>query len=679
MSPFNRMLEMTVYSRCEHMRAPKVSWFRCSVSSFFTLSVGPSVLGMFAASKCSPKEQAIEETNGGESKQRDDPSASIKKSTKENQSETATADGDDGQSGPQSTGSGIDSVSPTPRARNRRERDVTDRGEAERERTTKQSTRTETGLFIDDDVEIDLFAADCVGSAIRSLSMSPPSGATPFDGRSPFYGDSTVHSDQSTILSVDLMASPRWKSTENHPECSWGDARCAMDSDDSDLLIISPEFAEKCKTTTNGENVELQRKRMAPSFIPPQPAPPVLVPMHCAYGQPQCVPQCVPQWERPPAVPDFRRMRTADILKYQLTIREIVEFGVFQRLSASNEGSRYLQQLIHSLHPGAAAMHFLCEFLAFGAVDVVAVAESRFGSLFLQNLFAPQLSAHCEALMRRWIFPFAARLSFDPFGCRVLQHIVHSPAVDIALKIEFAHCLCAQTAGNVAHRCRLRALLLSTNGNHVVQSLITQRRVPPEALSFVKHELMRDLVFYCSDCSACRVVQAYVVRFGDLELGPLLRDGAHIALAQTAYGNHVVQCLLAVNEWYSAEPRFVKFRRRFLEDAFRRDTLWQLSRGKHGSHVLESCIRGAAPGQLESVTQRICFGAGTLLRKMVFDKFGNYVLRTLFDRCPVGLRRVIADSVQRNVMRLDSAAVVRRQSEFVRKCFWFRRKSRNRY
>jgi len=202
--------------------------------------------------------------------------------------------------------------------------------------------------------------------------------------------------------------------------------------------------------------------------------------------------------------------------------------------------------------------------------------------------------------------------------------------------------------------------------------------LPAETVDFVREQLERNLVAYCSNISACRVVQIYIENYGDrLDLSPLLEDNHHLDLAQKEYGNHVVQCILKPRAWYSEQPIFVRFRARFFEDVFTASNLLRLSRSKQGSHVIESCIRTATPKEVVSLAKCVCARGARLLREMIWDEFGNYVLRTLFNKCCDDSKMVISNAVNYKVMRLDSKhrSALENTSEFIKNVYWFRVKA----
>jgi len=376
-------------------------------------------------------------------------------------------------------------------------------------------------------------------------------------------------------------------------------------------------------------------------------------------------------------MPAFHRMDIEELMGYELTVREIIDFHLFLQFIGTKKGCHYLQGLVDRMSSDEEAMSIMNDFLLSPRFHLITdVAETRFGNQFIQCLFKKQMYSQHDALLKKWIYPFSLRLSGNIFGCRVIQGIIYSAAVSRDHKEELVSCLRRQITMNDAGRRALSQLVVSMNGNHVLQAAL-DLGLPAESVEFIRIELEKQIVYHCGNISACRVVQAYILKYGDrLNISPLLVNNHHIDLAQREYGNHVIQCILNPNAWYSSQPRFVQFRAHFLRDVFTRSNFLRLSRGKQGSHVLESCIRTADPEQIELLAKLCVSRKADLLKKMVWDEFGNYVLRTLFDHCAYEMKRVLAEAVQKyKVMPLDSMSrsESRGHSEFIYKVYWFRR------
>ena len=137
-------------------------------------------------------------------------------------------------------------------------------------------------------------------------------------------------------------------------------------------------------------------------------------------------------------------------------------------------------------------MEFLCEFPMFGVNLAVDVAATKYGNHLIQCLFKKQIPRHHAAMMRKWIYPFSLRLSGDVFGCRVIQRIINSSAVHRGHKVDLVKSLREQIARNERGRRSLKDLLISMNGNHVIQAVL-RMALPAESVDFIKEQLERDL------------------------------------------------------------------------------------------------------------------------------------------------------------------------------------------
>jgi len=387
---------------------------------------------------------------------------------------------------------------------------------------------------------------------------------------------------------------------------------------------------------------------------------------------PVAPPNECPEW----IAAHFQQMGMRQILNLRMTMKEIIECGVFPRFVEHREPCNYMQHLVENIHPNDPAMGKLVRFLGSDPINVVAnVLEHQYGNFFVQTLFSKNMPFLHELLLRSLIYPFVLRLSMHIYGCRVIQKVMTSAVVPAELKWDLVRNLVHQISSCDDRHRIMRNLLISKNSNHVLMKVLGLG-MPAEDLDCIKEGLERDLISNCRHVSACRVVQAYIENYGDrLDVSPLLRNNNHIQLAQVEYGNHVIQCILDRKAWYSQQSVFVEFRQQFLGTVFQRKNLLRLSHGKHGSHVLERCIISATPEQMECLVKRVCSRPRNqcLLRKLVLHEFGNYVLRTMFDRCSSALKAVVADAVHRKVKSLDSMywSEVVGETEFVQKVFHF--------
>merc|ERR1712154_606141 len=141
-------------------------------------------------------------------------------------------------------------------------------------------------------------------------------------------------------------------------------------------------------------------------------------------------------------------------------------------------------------------------------------------------------------------------------------------------------------------------------------------------------------VFYSENVYGCRVVQAFVKVYGDkLDVSKLLLDDRHLFLSTVKYGNYVIQCIVKKDEWYSNLPSINKFRNRLIRDVFNGEHILYLSKDKHGSNVIETCIKVSTAKQIDVLLNTICSKQAFLLKQIISDRFGNYVPKTLMENC----------------------------------------------
>ncbi len=196
--------------------------------------------------------------------------------------------------------------------------------------------------------------------------------------------------------------------------------------------------------------------------------------------------------------------------------------------------------------------------------------------------------------------------------------------------------------------------------------------------------MLRFAVDISDHVNGCRVVQAFIDCYGDqLDVMKLCVDGQHLKLATNQYGNYVVQCIIKRGEWYSNSQRIAVFRDRLIADVFTVRHLEALSVGKTGSHVIESCIRVANEEQLDTMIAAVQRKRARLLRIMMADGFGNYVVRTLLDHCSPAQQEAMVHVVHHHVVDLNAQwSAPRKQPHFggdvVRRCKTIKRRMEGR-
>eukprot|EP01083_Nonionella_stella_P028443 78317_1 len=334
--------------------------------------------------------------------------------------------------------------------------------------------------------------------------------------------------------------------------------------------------------------------------------------------------------DRPQLYSPYSSVDIRSIIDSKLEIYELVEFRLVYRLMRDQFGSRYLQKLIKSLsatHRGSTNhISMLISHLITESVDLCLMSEDIYGNYLIQLFFVHGNDSHHELLLNNFVYKNTLRLCKSNYGCRVIQKIL-STVKSVDRLIQLVQCFEKQTIGNI-QRC-----LLFCNTNHVIQAMIGLK-LPFEHLDFIKDALERKLVDYSDNVYACRVVQAFIKVYGNrLDVSKLRVNDQHLLLARSKYGNYVIQCIVAKDEWYCNLPMIKKFRNELISDVIAPRNILFLSKNKFGSNVIETAIKVSNEKQLDILINTICAKQGALLKQMIFDKFANYVPKTLLDNC----------------------------------------------
>jgi len=152
----------------------------------------------------------------------------------------------------------------------------------------------------------------------------------------------------------------------------------------------------------------------------------------------------------------------------------------------------------------------------------------------LSDVVAEQMESCDRArlgVILRWLQKATLELAFSAYGCRVVQKAFEVAGGDDRTA------LVDQLRGNVVK------LVESPHGNHVLQKCIVELRF--EAVRFVLDEIPSEEVSSLAQHKfGCRVLQRLLERHGQVSrlVEAVLAD--LIAIAQSPYGNYVVQLLL---------------------------------------------------------------------------------------------------------------------------------------
>jgi len=349
--------------------------------------------------------------------------------------------------------------------------------------------------------------------------------------------------------------------------------------------------------------------------------------------------------------PDFHSMNIHKLLEMQLTLCEIFDFHLLGRYIHDKRGNQYLLHILDSVSfdERVTAIRDLLEGLLKIQMDWIKVSDHSVGHHLILRLFEYGTSEQHTMLMEHFVYRSVLVLSQLKFGCRVVQGILDM--VDEENRKRFVQCFEEQWKGMKSGE-RMSSFLC-VNTSHVLMKMI-RSNLPVQSVAFIASALEEDLVRVSEDANACRVVQAFIQCYGDkLNVMKLCERGEHIRLAMTQYGNYVIQCIIKRKEWYSDSPRIIAFRNQLIGDVFTMRSLMDLGLQKSGSHVIEACIRVANPHHLDTIIAVVKRKRAWLLNKLIFDQFGNYVIKTLLNHCSHSQREEVVHVVDRHLVRLN--------------------------
>lgn len=222
------------------------------------------------------------------------------------------------------------------------------------------------------------------------------------------------------------------------------------------------------------------------------------------------------------------------------------------------------------------------------------------------------------------------RLSKDRYGCWVIQKALETvprdAQIQLANEFETHACECVE----------------NMHGNFVIQKCIEQ--VPQESVPFIAREIEARVESIAAHMYGCRAVQRLFEHCSPNQLRgikeQIIRCTAR--LAKDTYGNNVVRHLLD----HGSEDD----KRRIIE-VIRSDVL-EFAKNKSSSLVLEKCLEIVTSGEharsLEEERAALMHellegrgGANPPVQQIMLDRFGNYIVQRLIERCRGAEREVL--------------------------------------
>ena len=180
-------------------------------------------------------------------------------------------------------------------------------------------------------------------------------------------------------------------------------------------------------------------------------------------------------------------------------------------------------------------------------------------------------------------------------------------------------------------------------------------------------------VDYANHQWATHVVQEFIKNYGDkLDINSLINQHNRLKLSCRKSGNHVIQTIFEQDVWYSHLPTFLQFKRDFLVVAFREPAVLKLSLDKFGSYVVQKCIKTSSSTERNMIKNAVCRDKCIVLKKLLKDEYGNFVLDTLFSCCNSIQKEYITKWVKKKVVFNTFPET----NNFLRSCKAFQRNQR---
>lgn len=165
------------------------------------------------------------------------------------------------------------------------------------------------------------------------------------------------------------------------------------------------------------------------------------------------------------------------------------------------------------------------------------------------------------------------RLSFDQFGCRIIQKALVCLSIDKKLEIIAKF-----------DKKMLIEMMFSEEGNYIVQCIILH--LPSEKIQFIIPLVQSQVLQLCKDKRGCRVIQRMLEKFPRTDINvPIIQQIIASAneLTPQQYGNYVITHILQ----NGLEDEKVQIINAIIKNIVK-FSLYQL-----GSNVVENCLKGA--------------------------------------------------------------------------------------
>ena len=304
----------------------------------------------------------------------------------------------------------------------------------------------------------------------------------------------------------------------------------------------------------------------------------------------------------------------------------------------TQDGSRYIQNNFNQLTTEERAELFKQVLQN----DICKLSRHVFSNWVIQLIYQYASYSNCKLIvesLRGQIFA----LSTNTFGCRLIQKILSSEnnSNNLVLKEMIITELRQKTL-----QC-----LRNNNGHHVIEKTLSH--CPTTLSSFILQEIVPQLMALAVDPFGCQIIELILKKFtfDDRDVKELMvRITANISeMSRHRYGNYIVQDVIESSPLSIQDKMF----KAIFED------IVELGCNKYSSNVVEKSIYLASNKRRRKLVRKIvnddilhqkkldsddeddeesyaniCYkndpkNQHTILRKLIFDKYGNYVIQTL--------------------------------------------------
>ena len=310
----------------------------------------------------------------------------------------------------------------------------------------------------------------------------------------------------------------------------------------------------------------------------------------------------------------------------------------------TQEGSRYIQNNFSRLNTSDREK-FLQQVLAN---DIVKLSRHVFSNWVIQLIYQTAPYPACKkivAALRNHIY----NLSINTFGCRLIQKILSAENGEDNLVLKQMVVKELQT--------KVLQCLRNNNGHHVIEKALSH--CPTDLSCFILQEIVPQLMTLAVDPFGCQIIELILKRFSFEHRNVqelMLQITNNISeMSRHRYGNYIVQDVIETAPLAIQDKMF----KAIFED------IVELGCNKYSSNVVEKSIYLASNKRRRKLVRKIlnddllhqskkldseddeeseqqqqqeesycdAYTTGlqlhTILRKLIFDKYGNYVIQTL--------------------------------------------------